>query len=118
MTIPNIIQLTGKAYIKYVDEIKVARVGDVLLLLNDDAKSFTAGDYENLTSSGYIKAKVFDGRAWQNINIGEFCQEKENRFSKKQRAIDTAILCREVMERNNGAKMRRTYRCHFTRELP
>lgn len=57
--IPSKIVLTGKVYIKYVDPIPVPNVGDVNLLLNDDALSLNKGDYDNLKSSGYIKAKIF-----------------------------------------------------------
>jgi hypothetical protein len=55
--IPSTIELTGKVYIKYVDHIVNSYVGDVKLLLNDDALSLNKGDYENLKSSGYIKQK-------------------------------------------------------------
>lgn len=81
--IPSKIKLTGKVYIKYVDPIPVPNVGDVKLLLNDDALSLNKGDYDNLKSSGYIKAKIFDGLVWQNINISELCLEKEHKFTKK-----------------------------------
>ncbi|MEY3197039.1 MAG: hypothetical protein RLZZ59_407, partial [Pseudomonadota bacterium] len=62
--IPQEINLTGKVFIKYIDDVSRANLGDVMLYLNDDAINPFPGDYENLTDSGYIKAKVFDGRDW------------------------------------------------------
>ncbi|WP_375327226.1 hypothetical protein [Candidatus Tisiphia endosymbiont of Nemotelus uliginosus] len=59
--IPKQIVLTGEVYIKYINDITNPEIGDITLLLNDDATSLIKGDYDNLKVSGYIKAKVFDG---------------------------------------------------------
>ena len=115
MAIPKEIILTDKVYIKYIDDLSTAVLGDVMLYLNDDAVNAFPGDYENLTDDGYIKAKVFDGRVWQMLDIGEFCMHRENKFAKKQRAIDSAYLCRDIMMEHKGAPLRKTYRGHFTR---
>jgi hypothetical protein len=114
MAIPNKIKLTGKVSIKYIDGIESPQMGDIMLLLNDDAINPIAGDYENTKNSGYIKAKIFDNLVWQNIDIAEFCTEKENKFAKKQKAIDSALLCKEIIERKAGTVVNRTYRGHFT----
>ena len=116
MSIPSTIKLSGAVYIKYRDESNQPALGDILLLLNDDAITLMQGDYENLKTSGYIKAKVFDGMVWQNINIGEFCHERENKFTKRQRALDSALLCRTIMIESKGAVLHKTYRGHFTLE--
>lgn len=113
--IPSEIKLTGKVFIKYLDDLYKATIGDVLLYLNDDAVNPFPGDYENLTDSGYIKAKIYDGKIWQQIDIGEFCTDRENKFAKKQRALDSALLCKDIMEKYEGIAMRRTYRGHFER---
>lgn len=113
MGIPQQLTLTGKVYIKYIDDLSQAKTGDVMLLLNDDATTTHVGNYENTKVSGYIKAKVFDGKVWHNIDIGEFCTHRENKFTKKQRAIDSAMLCREVLSGCSGAILVRTYRGHF-----
>ncbi|WP_425363833.1 hypothetical protein [Candidatus Tisiphia endosymbiont of Hybos culiciformis] len=112
--IPSTIELTGKVYIKYIDSITKLNVGDIKLLLNDDALSVNKGDYENLKSSGYIKAKIFDGLVWQNISISELCTEKEYKFTKRQKAIDSALLCKTIIEDRQGVMLYRTYRGHFT----
>ncbi len=114
MAIPEKITLLGKVYIKYIDQIGTCQIGDVLLFLNDDAISNNPGDYQNLNVSGYIKAKVYDGKIWQNIDISEFCEHKENRFTKKQRALDSAFLCKAIMEDKSGIILRKTYRAHYT----
>lgn len=116
MAIPKEIILTGNIYIKYIDDLSKAKLGDVKLYLNDDAINPFPGDYENLTDDGYIKAKVFDGRVWQMIDIGEFCMHRENKFAKKQRAIDSAYLCKDIMAGYKSCLMRKTYRGHFTRK--
>lgn len=112
--IPLKIELTGKVYIKYVNDISRPKVGDIHLLLNDDATSPHKGDYDNLKSSGYIKAKVFDGLVWQNINIADLCLGKEYKFTKRQKAIDSAVLCQDLIEKHKGVVLYRTYRGHFS----
>jgi len=115
MSIPQKIQLTGSVCIKYVDNITSPKLGDVMLYLNDDAISGRQGDYTDLTSSGYIKAKVYDGKVWHNMYIAEFCLEKENKFTKTQRAIDSAHLCKAIMEMQKSLWLFKGYRGHFTR---
>ena len=114
MAPPHEIKLTGKVFIKYIDDIISPKVGDIMLLLNDDATAHITGDYENTKASGYLKAKIFDGVNWQNIDIGEFCTGKENKFTKKQRAIDSASLCRDIIEESSGSTIKKTYRGHYT----
>ena len=115
MGIPDQIILSGKIYIKYIDDLSRAAIGDVKLYLNDDAINPFPGDYENLTDDGYIKAKIYDGRVWQMLDIGEFCMQRENKLAKKQRALDSAHLCRDIMKECKLCVVRKTYRGHFTR---
>lgn len=114
--IPQNITLTGKVFIKYIDDASRAVLGDVVLYLNDDAINPFPGDYDNLTDSGYIKAKIFDGKIWQHIDIGEFCTNRENKFAKKQRSLDSAYLCMDIMIKYKGTLMRKTYRGHFEQD--
>lgn len=114
--VPLKITMTGKVYIKYIDDIRKEVLGDVVLYLNDDAINPFPGDYENLTDSGYIKAKIYDGKVWQHIDIGEFCTDRENKFAKKQRSLDSAYLCMDIMEKYKGTIMLKTYRGHFERD--
>lgn len=113
MGIPLEILLTGRVYIKYQDDISSAKIGDIMLLLNNDATSFNIGDYENCKISGYVKAQLYDGKFWQNIDIKDFCQNRENQFKKKQKAIDTIYFCKNMIEQYKASKMQRTYRGHF-----
>lgn len=116
--IPKEIIITGNVYIKYIDDIRYPKMGDILLYLHDDAINPFPGDYENLTDSGYIKAKIYDGKIWQQIDIGEFCIDRENKFAKKQRALDSAMLCMDIIKECKGVKVLKTYRGHFEREIP
>jgi len=84
-----------------------------LLYMNDDA--IAQRPWEDMTYSGYIKAGLFDGLVWQNMDITEFCSERENKFTKKQRGLDSAYLCRSIMEAQAGVALFKTYRGHFTR---
>ncbi len=111
------IVLTGKVYIKYIDEDIELNKGDVRLFLNDDSINPFPGDYEYTGMSGYFKAEVFDGKFWQIINLEEFLENKENRFAKRQRPIETATLLQQILEEEiEGETIFRTYRGHFTRE--
>jgi hypothetical protein len=111
------IELTGKVYIKYADDEESVSRGDLRLFLHDDTTNPFPGDYEYSGLSGYFKAEVYDGKFWQMINLDEFLENKENRFAKRQRPIETAMLCKEILEdRVFGETIFRTYRGHFTRE--
>jgi hypothetical protein len=112
--IPRKITLTGKVFIKHIDDISSAALGDVMLQLNDDA--IILRPWDDMTVSGYVKTTVFDGLVWQNMDITEFCLNRENKFAKKQRALDSAHLCRSIMEEQIGVVIFKTYRGHYTRD--
>lgn len=114
MAIPHKIIITGNVFIKYIDDVTKALIGDIILLLNDDARTVRAGNYSVASASGYVKAKIYDGVVWQNIVIGEFCHQRENKFLKKQRAIDSVMLCQNIIQAYKGHIMYKTYRGHFT----
>ncbi len=115
MGIPSKIILSGESFIKYIDDLSSAKTGDVLLYLNDDKTSINPGDYGGLNTSGYVKAMIFEGGFWHPIDITEFCFNKENKFSKKQRAIDSVNLCKDIMTSSKSIEVFKTYRGHFTR---
>lgn len=109
------IKITGKSYIKYIDNYQNAQKGDILFLLNDDSVAKIVGDYENLTLSGYFKAKIFDGREWHFLNLEEFFENKEYKFSKKERSIDVVRYCADLFLKFKDEHVYRIYRAHFTR---
>jgi hypothetical protein len=117
MGIPNKIKISGKVFIKYVDDLSKASCGDLKLYLNDDQTNPFPGDYHNLTSDGYIKCKIFDGSRWHRMDITEFCENREHKFPKKQRAIDSALLCKEVMSGFGDIILIKKYRGHFSRHV-
>ena len=114
--IPRQITLTGSVKIKYIDDLDQAVIGDIMLVLNDDATTAFPGDYDNLVVSGYVKARVFDQKEWQLLDITEFCTNREHKFAKKQRPIDSVILCQSIIEKYKGTTIYKTYRGHFTIE--
>lgn len=115
MGIPDKITITGKVYIKYIDDLDKAEEGDIKLYLHDDVINPIPGDYDNLKVDGYLKGKIYDGSRWHPMDIGEFCLHRENKFPKKQRAIDSAYLCKSIIEKAAGVKLIRKYRGHFER---
>lgn len=115
MGIPDKITISGKVFIKYIDDIGLASIGDVKLYLHDDAINPLPGDYDNLTHAGYIKAKICDGERWHHMDIGEFCLDRENKYPKKQRAIDSAYLCKPIIEEAKGVCLIKKYRGHFVK---
>jgi hypothetical protein len=116
MSIPQKITTTGNVYIKYEDaeNMASAKLGDIKLYLSDDTTSPILGNYETTKISGYFKCKIFDGLVWQHIDITEFCTDGENKFAKKQKPIDTAYLCKTIIEEQQGTLLHRTYRGHFS----
>lgn len=115
MGTPQKITISGKVFIKYIDDLSNAELGDVKLYLHDDATNAFPGDYDNLVQDGYIKSKVYDGKKWKHMDIGEFCLHRENKYPKKQRAIDSAMLCKSIIEEASGVVLIRKYRGHFER---
>ena len=109
------IYLTGKVYIKYIDDDSPNQ-GDMRLYLFNDSTSPFPGDYENTSFSGYLKAEIFDGKFWKLLDLEEFLENREYKYSKRQRPLDTANFCRDLLSQFSGEQVFRTYRGHFTRD--
>ena len=114
---PTIV-LSGEVFLKYQDEeaMRTAKKGDVCLYLNTDGASFPLikGDYDALGQEGFFKGTLYDGKRWQRLDISDFFSEREQYFGKYERPLDRWHLCREVMARQVGVEMCRTYREHYT----
>lgn len=113
MGIPEKITVSGKVFIKYIDDLSSAVDGDIKIYLHDDATNTFPGDYNNLVQDGYLKCKIFDGKKWHRMDIEEFCLHRENKYPKKQQAIDSALLCKSIIEKASGAILIKKYRGHF-----
>jgi hypothetical protein len=116
MSAPNQIKCSSNIFIKYVDDdqISQAKIGDIMLYLHDDANALTKGDYYSLKFSGYLKTKIFDGKYWHPLDISKFCCNRENHYSKKEKAINTAELCREILSaKAPGIIVTKGYRAHY-----
>lgn len=114
MPIPKKLILSGNIYIKYIDVPSKPISGDVELYLHDDAISLSPGGYYNLTTSGYFKAKIYDGKYWHKLNMSEFCLEGENKYIKRQQPIASAELCKIVLQDFKNTELFLTYRSHYT----
>lgn len=111
--------LTGVVFLQYVDDEAAlqAQKGDVLVYPNNDALHSTRlGEYDATGFSGYFKVDVSDGRTWQPLLLNDIFKNNENHFSKTERPIDTYNLCAEILRKNEGTSIVRTYREHYQPE--
>ncbi|MBN8828474.1 MAG: hypothetical protein J0H68_07190 [Sphingobacteriia bacterium] len=111
------IVLSGKLFLKYVDDQVLPENGDVLFVLNNDSTSVYKGTYYSTGYAGFFKIFVFDGRIWQHLIENEFFENKENYFSKKEKPIDAFYICEEIMRSKIGTLVYKTYREHYTTYL-
>lgn len=115
------IVLTGNVFLQYVDDdnISLAQKGDLLVYANNEALNTThIGEYDRTGFSGYFKVDISDGKNWQPLIISNIFTAHENHFSKKERAIDTYAVCREMLVDFAGNEAVRTYREHYELALP
>ena len=113
------IVLTGKVYLKYVDDdaIEVAKRGDMLVYPQNDALNSTRlGDYDATGFVGYFKVDVFEGNVWCPMHINDIFPQREHHFSKTECPIDTYHLCEEILCALAGRSLVRTYREHYELE--
>lgn len=115
MSIPKEIKLTGNVYITGLEnhQISKATLGDVAIYIVEPVYQMMAEEYLFAPQKGYFKAKIFDGKFWQHIDITEFCTQKENKFSKKQNTLDTAALCQDILKQHHGTILKISYRNHY-----
>lgn len=110
----NQVTLSGNVYLKYYNESENPLKGDLLLYSADDSTNPKMINYEGINYNGYFKAKIYDGKLWHFLNLEEFLENKEYRFAKRQRPLDTANLCITLLAQFQGTVLHRTYRGHFT----
>lgn len=114
MDYKNII-LTGKVYIKHINDKSKAEKGDLRIFVKPKNKNVLDLSLEEMGVSGYFKAEVFDGKYWQIINLDDFLESREYKISKSEKPIDRANLCCELLAQCQGARVFRTYRGHYSR---
>jgi hypothetical protein len=111
--------LSGKVYLRYVDDeaIAAAGKGDAMVYpYNEALNSLRQGDYGSTGFAGYFKVDVHDGREWRLVLLNDIFPHRENHFSKSEYPIDTYRLCREILEGMQGKTLLRTYREHYAPE--
>lgn len=112
-----LITLSGKIFLKYVDDeaIEQAGKGDLMLYpYNDSLNSTRLGEYGSTGYVGYFKVDVHDGRQWCLVLLNAIFEHSEHHFAKKERPIDTYGICKEILEGLKGKPLLRTYREHYT----
>lgn len=112
-----LIEITGRVFLRHRDDeiLGEAVKGDLQVFLSTDAFKFNLqiGDYEAMGLEGYLKADVFDGKAWCPLSIEEFFERREYYFGKREKPQDTFNLCEPIFKALAGTKLMRTYREHY-----
>jgi hypothetical protein len=109
--------LSGRSWLQFEDEdiTPQAKVGDVVFYAHYSGQSAPAdGDYRETGYVGYLKLDVWEGKKWCPVLVQDVFSKGEHHFSKKERAYDTYILCRGLIEALKGRILLRTYREHYT----
>lgn len=113
---PKII-MTGRAGLKFWDDFTLDKntVGDLQFFMFNCTigRSEEEPGYDHIGGSGYIKARVYDGKEWQILIMDDLFPERTHHFSKKEMPIDTFILCRDIVAELEGTQLQRTYRMHY-----
>ncbi len=109
--------MTGRAALKFWDEFSLNKheKGDLQFFMFNCTIGRCEAEpgYDNIGGSGYIKARVYDGKEWQVLIMDDLFPERIHHFSKKEMPIDTFILCREKVAELAGTELQRTYRLHY-----
>ena len=71
------------------------------------------GEYERTGLSGYFKVDIFDGKEWRPVILNEIFNDKEHHFNRRDRPLDTYLLCKEKLEKLRDKNLQRTYREHY-----
>jgi hypothetical protein len=110
--------LTGKVYLDIEEDTNIANAfkGDVLLyLFLESVNTDPLIAYYKKGYKGYFKAKIYDGYVWCQIDYFDFFENKENYFSKNEISIHVFDLCKEIIEKEAGIPVFRSYRSHYTK---
>lgn len=112
-----LITLTGRIFLRHRDDeiLPEAVKGDVQVYLSTDAFKFNLhiGDYEAMGLEGYLKADVFEGKGWKPLSLEEMFEHREHYFGKRERPLDTFLLCEPILKSKRGTLLMRTYREHY-----
>ncbi len=112
--------MTGTVLLRHQDEEAIAQAvrGDLQIFLSTDsiARNLHVGNYEAVGFEGYLKADVFDGKGWRPLSLEEFFSHREYYFGKRDRPIDTYLLCLPLLQAAQGTELLRTYREHYVRK--
>lgn len=109
------LKATGKVYIKdFNDNIQLS-TGDMRIYMNIDKNLLSEDKYHSIGVSGYFKGEIYDGKFWKLIDMEEFFDDREYKFSKQEMPIDTANLCVDILSnKSSEINLYRTYRGHYT----
>jgi hypothetical protein len=111
--------MTGKVTLRHqAEEGDAPEKGDLRLFLNTESKQFSPHHegYQTTGMEGYVKAELFDGKGWRPLSLEEFFSHREYYFGKRERPIDTCLLCREMLAKQAGAELIRLYREHYVKK--
>jgi hypothetical protein len=111
------ITLTGRAGLKYAEEFMLENIGqgDLQFFLFTCSMGREEEDpgYGYIGGSGYLKARIYDGKEWQPIVMDDLFSDRIHHFSKKEMPMDTFLLCRDEVAKMAGMRLQRSYRMHY-----
>ncbi len=109
--------ISGNSFFTYIheEEFKLAKKGDVAFYSVLETKATDPWrTFKKNGIKGYLKAKIFDGKEWNYINLTEIFEFKENFFSKHEIPINVFYLCSELISKQKNTKLYKTYRDHYS----
>lgn len=113
---PRIV-MTGRASLKYWPDFELENLqrGDLEFYMFSCSIGRSEEDpgYDHIGGSGYLKARVFDGRDFQLLVMDDLFPDKLHHFSKKEMPLDTFLRCREAVEDLADTELQRGYRLHY-----
>jgi hypothetical protein len=115
------LHITGNIFLEEIDidEITSAVKGDILLYPVVERSVVDLSQfYYKKGCRGYFKAKIYDGYNWCHIDMLDLFDDKQNYFSKTEIPIYTFKLCKSVIEDMKDMELFKTYREHYTKDMP
>lgn len=109
--------LTGNSCLKDWEDgaIEQPQPGDIQFYLYTCTLGRCEDDpgYDHIGGSGYLKARVWDGREWQLLVMDTLFADKPHHFSRTEMPYDTYLICHDRAKELVGRVLERSYRSHY-----
>ena len=115
------LHISGNVFLEEIDieEIIAAKKGDIILYpVVERSVVDLAKFYYKKGCRGYFKAKIYDDYNWCHIDMLDLFDDKQHYFSKSEIPIYTYNLCKSMLEDMKDTELFKTYREHYTLDMP